>query len=408
MADLRRSAEQAYTYITEQGVVVPDTSEVLEQVQQEWRSALGEDLSLEASTPQGRIIEMQAMGRATTLQLIALMANMMNPNLAFGMGLDALAAFSNTTRTAATRTRVLVQLTGTPNTNIPANTTQGKTAAGDIFYLENAVQLDRNGQAQAYFLAQETGPIVVMSGELNQIVSAPLGLETINNGTNGEAGAEQESDASLREKRLLQLPQGAALLENYMAALSKVPNIRGYMAFENYDNEAKEIKGVMVDAHSVYVIADGGEDQAVAEAIFKIKSAGCGYTGTETVSVLEEFSGVDYEVKFNRPTLVKCQVSITARVTDTRGTTTDMEEAVKNAVLAWQDGSVSSVGKLNIGSAVSPFEISAAVSEQIPSLFIADVKIAFEGETLGYEVLPIAINQRAVILAENITVEIVE
>ena len=408
MVDLKRSAEQAYTYITEQGVVVPDTSEVLEQVQKEWRSALGEDLSLEASTPQGRIMEMQAMGRATTLQLIALMANMMNPNLAFGMGLDALAAFSNTTRTAATRTRVLVQLTGTPNTNIPANTTQGKTAAGDIFYLENPVQLDRDGQAQAYFLAQETGPIVVMAGELNQIVSAPLGLETINNGTNGEAGAEQESDASLRAKRLLQLPQGAALLENYMSALSKVPNIRGYMAFENYDNEAKEIKGVMVGPHSVYVIADGGEDQAVAEAIFKIKSAGCGYTGTESVFVTEEFSGVDYEVKFNRPALVNCQVSITARVTDTSGTTTDMETAVKNAVLAWQDGSVSNVERLNIGSAVSPFEISAAVSEQIPSLFIADVKIAFEGKTLGYDVLPIAINQRAVILAENITVEIAE
>lgn len=408
MVDLRRSADQAYKYITEQGVVVPDTSDILEQIQQEWRSALGEDLSLEESTPQGRLMEMQAIGRATTLQLIAQMANMMNPNLAFGMGLDALAAFSNTTRTAATRTRVLVQLTGVPNTNVPANTTQGKTAAGDIFYLENSVQLDRNGQAQAYFLAQETGPIVVLAGELNQIVSGPLGLETINNGTNGEAGAEQESDASLREKRLLQLPQGAALLEDYMAALSKVPNIRGYMAFENYDNVAKEIQGVTVDAHSVYVIADGGEDQDVAEAIFKIKSAGCGYTGTESVFVVEEFSGVDYEVKFNRPTLVNCKVKITAKVTDSSGTTTDMEGAIKDAVLAWQNGNVANVTKLNIGSDVSPFEISAAVSEQIPALFISDVQIALEEGELGYGIIPIAINQRAVILAENIEVVVTE
>ncbi|MGN1058264.1 MAG: hypothetical protein ACI4Q7_02780, partial [Candidatus Avelusimicrobium sp.] len=167
MDDLnQKSAMQAYQFITDQGIVVPDTAAIKEQVEAEYKAAMGEDLSLDASTPQGRLIEQETLARATTLQLIALMANMMNPNEAFGMGLDALAAFSNTQRNAAVRTRVLVQMSGTPNTLVPANTTQGKTQAGDVFYLENDIQLDRNGTAQAYFLAQETGPVPCEAGDL--------------------------------------------------------------------------------------------------------------------------------------------------------------------------------------------------------------------------------------------------
>lgn len=405
MDDLnQKSAMQAYKFITDQGVVVPDTAAIKEQVEAEYKAALGEDLSLDASTPQGRLIEQETLARATTLQLIALMANMMNPNEAFGMGLDALAAFSNTTRNAAVRTRVLVQMSGTPNTLVPANTTQGKTQAGDVFYLENDIQLDRNGTAQAYFLAQETGPIPCEAGELTQIVSGPLGLETIVNGTNGEVGSDQESDASLRLKRLEQLPQGVALLEDYISSLSKVPNIRGYRALENYTNEAKEVQGVMVDAHSVYIIADGGEDQAVAEAIFKVKSGGCGYTGTTTVTVSDPTNNIEYDVSFNRPTIVNCQATIKVKITETSGTTSEITSAVKNAVLSWQNGEVAGVEGLNIGTSVSAFEMAAAVSDQLPGLFITDCQVGLKTGTVGYSVLPMQINQRAVILEDDITV----
>lgn len=400
----QKSAMQAYQFITDQGVVVPDTATIKEQVEAEYKAALGEDLSLDASTPQGRLIEQETLARATTLQLIALMANMMNPNEAFGMGLDALCAFSNTQRNAAVRTRVLVQLAGTPNTQIPANTTQGKTQAGDIFYLENNVQLDRNGQAQAYFLAQETGPVPCEAGALTQIVSGPLGLETIVNGTNGEVGSDQESDASLRLKRLEQLPQGVALLEDYIASLSKVPNIRGYRALENYTNAPKAVQGVTIGAHSVYIIADGGEDKAVAEAIFKVKSGGCGYTGTTTVTVTDPTNNIEYDVSFNRPELVNCQATIKVKITETSGTTSEITSAVKNAVLAWQNGEVAAVEGLNIGTSVSPFEMAAAVSDQLPGLFITDCQVGLKTGTVGYNVLPMLINQRAVILEDDITV----
>lgn len=404
----KRSLENAYQFITDQGVIVPDTAALREAVQAEWKAALGDNLSLEESTPQGRLIEIQSLARATTLQLCALAVNMMNPNEAFGLPLDALCAFSNTYRTAATRTRVLVQLSGVPGTNIPAKTTQAKTPAGDIFYLENDIQLSSGGGAQAYFLAQETGPVACQAGELTQIVSGPLGLERLNNGTPGEVGAEQESDASLKVKRLDQLPQGAALLEDYVSALSKVPNIRGYLALENYNADAMEIAGVMVNGHSVYIIADGGEDEAVAEAIFKIKSGGCGYTGDTSVSITDPVSGVDYEVKFNRPELVNCKASVSVKITDASGTTSDLQSAVKNAVLNWQNGQVSGVEGLNIGTSVSPFELSAAVSDQLPGLFVTDSQVGLKTGDLGYANLPMKINQRAVILEEDITVEVLQ
>ena len=61
-----------YEYITGQGVIVPDTSEVLAEVQEEFKTIFGQDLDVTPTTPQGRLIELLQRNRTFCIQICAM------------------------------------------------------------------------------------------------------------------------------------------------------------------------------------------------------------------------------------------------------------------------------------------------------------------------------------------------
>src|SRR3982751_47655 len=95
-----------YQYLTSTGTVVPDTSQLLSELQTEFRQIFGQDLVVSADTPQGVLITALALARAAVVTNNAALANMLNPNLAIGVYLDAIMALTGMERTVATRTLV--------------------------------------------------------------------------------------------------------------------------------------------------------------------------------------------------------------------------------------------------------------------------------------------------------------
>lgn len=395
-----------FDYITDTGVIVPDTSELLETVQGEYTQALGDDLNLNASTPQGRLIEAEVEARRRMLVNNAALANVINPEQSFGIYLDALCALSGVTRIAGTASRVLASLQGVPGTYIPANS-RVQSTVGDMWYLENDVTIPAVGNITAYFISGELGPFECPVGSLTKIIDATLGWETVTNNTPAEPGVTPESDTDLKARRKQNLFRGVSLMESIQAALNLVPNIRSSFVYENYTSAPITYQGITIDAHSIYVVADGGADADVAQAIFNSKSDGCGYTGNVTVNVLDEIYGISYPVSFNRPTTVNITANITVAVPPQSGVSVGIEDAVKNAVLAYEQGSIPQVDGLKVGTDVSPFEIASAINIQIPDVFVTDVKVAKQGGTPAAASIPININEVANIGANNITVTVV-
>ena len=122
-----------YDYINSTGVIVPDTVDILAEVQSEYQNALGSDLVVTPDTPQGVLINAEALSRAAVAANNANLANQINPNLSGGNFLDALMSLTGMQRTVATPSVVPnVSLAGIPGTIIPAGS-QAQTAAGDIF-----------------------------------------------------------------------------------------------------------------------------------------------------------------------------------------------------------------------------------------------------------------------------------
>jgi hypothetical protein len=392
-----------YNYIVNTGVIVPDTSDLKNDVTAEYQEALGSDMNTTAGTPQGRLITAETAARANVVRTNSLTANMFNINLAYGKALDALGAMFGLYREGATSSSVLATITGVSGTVIPANS-QASTAKGVIFYLENQVTIPESGAIQATFLSQEKGEIACAIGELNKIIDGTFGWETITNEAPAVLGTPQESDESFKARFPEGIFTGKSLLEDYSSALSKVENLNSSYVYDNYTNEVVTIDGVQIQPHSLYSCVEGGTDEDVAEALFSVKSAGCGYTGNTTVNVKDPVYGNSYAVKFDRPEQVLIDVKVT--VNQESAAEADLQQAIIDTILSYASGGISTVQGLKVNVSVSPFEIAGALSCSLSSISVQQVEIAVHEQPLSTAVIPIKVNQIAVITASNITVVI--
>jgi hypothetical protein len=83
----------AYTYLMDTGTVSIDTDDLLTDVQQEWITAFGLTIDTDASTPQRTQMAAETVARTSVMKNNSDLANMLNPNLAYGTFLDAVCAF---------------------------------------------------------------------------------------------------------------------------------------------------------------------------------------------------------------------------------------------------------------------------------------------------------------------------
>lgn len=393
----------ASNYIfTNNGIVIPDTADLKEDVQNEYKAAFGADLSVEDSTPQGRLIDIETNARANVVENNVLIANAINFNLASGLLLDAWGANFGLTRGAAKSSSVTATITGVAGTTISAGS-QASTQAGDVFYLENQITIPVSGTIDAIFLSLEKGAILCPAESLTVIVDGTLGWETITNTNPATLGNLRESDASFKQRFYdAGLFSGMSLIEDYDNALMDVENVISARVIENGEDASKVIDAnVTLLKHSVYACVDGGNDNDVAMALFTRKSAGANWTGltgqTVTVDVVDPTYGDTYTVEFNRPTQVDVYTAIVLSAgTNTSGT---LQDDVKNTINDY-------INSHKIGEDVTVLQIAQAVSSGVPGIQLASIEIGTTQGSLSTSDITVYLNEVVKSQLSNITVTI--
>lgn len=378
-----------FQYITETGVIVPDTQSILTDVQTEYKNLFGEDLIVTADTPQGMLITAETVARTEVVNNNAAVANQINPNIAGGIWLDAILALTGMQRTAATKTVIEnVVLTGIPNTIIPAGT-KSSTATGTIFSSDATIVLDVTGNGTVNFSSDIFGPVDVPANTLTQIITNILGWETVNNPSAGILGASTQSDQSARALRENTLAfQGVSISEAIVSALYNVSGVTSLTFQENTAATTQVINGISMVAHSVYACVKGGTDLDVAAALLENKSSGSAWNGGTSVNIIEPASEQEYTVKFDRPT----EIGILIRVTTPNGNPTN----IKSAILAWAANQIDGLQGFAVGVDASPFEIAAAINSQYPETYISKVEISLTSPvSYSTNIISIAVNQIA-------------
>ena len=402
-----------YDYITGQGVIVPDTSVVLAEIQDMFKEAFGEDLDLSATTVQGRLIEMFQRNRTFCIQICALVSNMLNLNRATGFILDDLGSLFLIERHPATYTTTTAVLTGVAGTIIPVGT-RLQTTDGQIFENIQEYTIGETGSVNAIYQAQETGEIPCEPNTLTVILDRINGLETANNPSVPVLGSELESDSEYRYriKNSLNI-NSIAILSAIKSNLEAIAGVKDSYCYDNYTGSQVLVDGVKIPAHSILACVEGGSNTAVATVLYKKKTAGTGYIKASdntdyTVveqSVIDESYGTVYQVTFMRPVETAIDIEIEVKRQDYSGS--DLETAVKDAIIQWYNGEVDGVDGIKIGKAVSPFEIASAVSDVLPDIFISNVEIAEHGDTPSATTLTFGEIHKATVDRANITVSII-
>lgn len=406
-----------YEYNTTTGVVVPDTSEIKQQVEEEYQNALGQDLDLSPSTPQGRLIEAETIARKRVIENMALISNMLNPNQSYGAFLDSIASLFGVERIGATRTRVSCTLSGTANTVIPQNA-QARDTNGNTYYLENSVTIGAEGTSTGDFLCMEKGAIECPANTLTEIVTAVLGWNSINNESDGETGLNGESDNELRQKLPTKQYQGRAIVDSIKSAILAVDGVQSCFVKDNPDNTSAIIvnsrnagRNITLPAHSLYVCVDGGEIEKVAQAIYDTRSIGCAYASSnnEVVIRLEEQEDEEIfsdKVYFDNLTSGGYTVPIYVAITVKTGSTSDLTDSIKSAIQDYANNKIEGVDGLQLGVSVSSFEIACAVNAQIPELYVQSVKVGLASGSETADSIFIGVNEKATIPSANITITV--
>nr|WP_314265584.1 baseplate J/gp47 family protein [uncultured Moellerella sp.] len=389
-----------YQFIRSQGVVLPDTSSLRDDVEHEFKSLFGQELDTSPETPQGALITMEVENRDAIVRNNAELANQINPDMAGGIFLDAIWALMGGQRFSGTHSLLSqVQFTGVPETLIPQGA-EAETLTGERFATLRPLIIAKNGQVTGDMRALEIGPIECELGQLNRVASSVLGWETVNNPTSAILGRFAESDLQARRRRKNTLAKNTVSVgEAITSSIYELEGVNSLAYRENYSAQVIELEGIKLAPHSIYLCVEGGNSLEIGQALLRTKTIGAAFNGTEEIAVLEPISGQSYKMRFDRAkeVILFCRVSV-------KKATVDAQTIIPQAVAAWARGDTEGDGGLVVGRDVSPFEIAAGINAVESSLFITKVELSTDGQNWSSNTYPIKLNEVAKVKSSAVQV----
>lgn len=405
-----------YNYDSEQGIISPNTQELLAKVQAQWASIFGASLSLDASTLQGRIIEEIVASQKATANNMALIANQLNPDYATGVYLDAIGSYLGVERIQSTATIAFyVAMGGVAGTEIPAGA-QARDTQGNLYTLSDSVKLDSSGKALGTFVCDKHGAIVLPPNTLTQPIipagSTYSGWQSVSNGNFGTVGTEEESDADYRIRiKISKAINATSMVSSLESALYEINGLKSYSYYENYtsdtetndpnDERKKKIPvGESVSPHSIFLFVQGGTAdttfyQQVAKALLTKKSGGCGMQASvafpdnvHNITITD--AGSPYVMTFNTPQPIPIYVKMTVRNVSYTGTA--LTSDVQSVIMNWFAGNLNTVANFGIGVDISAFDLSAVVSSQL-GVVVQQCLIGTSPNPTTSNLIPITMNK---------------
>lgn len=390
--------------LTTEGFVAMTLADVRALLNAKWQALQGL-VDVSDNALEGQLFGIVAEVVVLLWELAEAVYSAQDPDAATGAGLDALCALTGTFRRPATKSDVVLTLTGDPATVVTSGSRGTATSTGEQFatladspafaslpvwaittayavgdrvtHASRAYQCitagtsagsggptstsdditdgtahwrylgEGTGASDAEARCVDTGPVVALSGDITTITTPIAGWRSVKNLLDAVPGTDVEVDAALRVRRRIELSRaGTSTPDAIRADLLETAGVTTCTVFYNNTDTTD---GDGVPPHSVEVLVQGGDDQIVADAVFASVAAGIGTYGTTTKTVVDS-EGFSHTVKFSRPTAVPVYVDVSLVVFPSGSTPAivptypaDGSTQVKAAMVAY--GGAQPVGK---------------------------------------------------------------
>lgn len=319
------------------GFIAPSEGAILAGVQADTDAAFGGGLNPALETPQGQLASSETAIIGDKNDQFLFYTNQVDPAFASGRMQDAIGRIYFLERTAAEPTSVLATCVGLAGTVIPIGALAQATD-GNIYACVDGGTIPVGGSLTLAFANTLTGPVPCPAHALNVIYQAIPGWDTIDNPADGVLGSAVETRADFEARRSASVALNARNTNGSVrGVVLNVPNVLDAYVIDNPTAAPVTLQGVAIAAHSIYICVAGGEQNAIAKAIFTKKPPGCGMVGATTVTVEDDSDGYsppypDYSISYQ----IAAPVALTFVVTITNSSAVPSNAAtlVKNAILA--------------------------------------------------------------------------
>lgn len=313
------------------GITAPTYAEVLQFLQDKYRSIYGPDVYLEADSQDGQLLAVFAAAindaNATSIAIY----RSFSPATAQGDALSSNVKLNGIARKAASFSTADVVIIGQAGTTITNGV--AKDGNGNKWALPPSVTIPPGGEITVTATCQTIGAVSAAAGAINQIGTPTLGWQSVSNPEVATEGAPVESDAALRQRQTVStaLPS-LTVLDGIIGAVS---NLVGVLRLAAYENDTNSTDANGIPSHSISLVVDGGDAEEIAGAIAAKKTPGSGTFGTTSIVVLDIY-GRPITIRFYRPSDAPVTVAISLKAL--AGYTTMVGEAIKQAVSDYING----------------------------------------------------------------------
>lgn len=357
---------------TSTGPVAPTDAEILAGVIADFQTAFGNNMNPSLETPQGQLASSQAAIISDAYAQVIYVANQMDPAKAAGRFQDGIGRIYFQDRIAGTGSIVQTTCAGLAGTVIAIGSL-AQDQNGNIWSVTTAGTLDSTGHATVYFTAQNTGPTPIPTSMT--IYESINGWESVTP-VSGTVGRNVETRAQFEYRRQNSVQKSATgPVGAVRAAVLAVSGVVDVLAYDNKTSASVTYKGVSIAANSMYVAAVGGNQTDIANAILGSASAGCGYTGTTTVTV-SDTSYPDpkpaYDISFTVPTDVPLYFDVSIRADSSLPS--NINTLIQDAMIAAAAGSGSSP-LFRIGYSVYGADFTDAVKGADTNVRVISIKV---------------------------------
>jgi uncharacterized phage protein gp47/JayE len=366
---------------TPTGLQVPQEAEVLTGVFEDYDEAFGGGLNPALETPQGQLVSSTAAIIAAKNAQFAEFVNQVDPDTADGFMQDAIARIYFLDRIAGAPTVVDCACVGAFGTVIPPGA-QAQDTSGNIYVCVEGGTIPNAGTITLTFANVNNGPIPCPANTLTRIYRALPGWDTINNPSDGVLGRDVETRAEFEARRQASVALNArGSLQSIFANVFAVPDVIDVYATENVTNATVPIGATNFPMlpHSLLVSVVGGDDDAIADAIWRKKDVGCDMNGNTTVTVVDSEGYLqpypEYDITFERPAALPILFDV--EIASSPSLPSDIVAQVKAAIIATftgaDGGSRVRIGSNLLASKFYPGIINIGPEVSLLSVMLGDV-----------------------------------
>lgn len=341
--------------LTPEGFVAKTVSEIIAELQAAQRSTVDGSLNTSATGVIANLNMSFALELAACWEAIAEVYDAHDPVSAEGIAADANGSLVGVPRLPATQALATLQLTMAPSTLVPSGSVVSDPTRPSVRFvtLEDALTSTTSTSVDVAAAAETAGELTAGANTLTKIESPASGWTAVTNPLPAIPGRDVETDEEYRIRQAeLRATSEGSTLDGIVADVALLPNVLTAKGYEN-------VLDVVVNSlppHSFEIVVSGGNDQVIAQSIWRNKPAGIETYGTTSVSILDS-EGVTHTVRFSRPTEKVVNVTYSA--------TTDASYVAASIRAALEQASVdpTSPAHFGIGEPVYLVRLLAIASE---------------------------------------------